>query len=352
DTMYVPPMMFMDGEAREVWRIFLDEENPTKKLTLGGLECTLRAEVPAEPPENDGGGVPAKLILKTPMREYTIDSAATIPGKIPQPVELTLDGGRKYFFTAHAFSVYRDKKLAFTTGSIMPGGIQLGKIGPPPAPDIVLFDSNLDGFYTTGDDGIAIGSAPAISGPGGQKLHLVQPLSKYISVAGDIFEIQSVAKDGSELTVLPYTGPTASLEASVPGKHVGQIVLTSDAGLNVTIGGGGGDAVAIVPGSYTVLAAVLVDPEQRSPMMISGGGMLPLKVEAGKKQVLTLSGPKTLEFQASLADGKINIKPDTLHVKGQIGETYKSVPYDYKNPPEVFLNIDGKSISLGKMEFG
>ncbi|MCL2641315.1 MAG: hypothetical protein FWD53_10750 [Phycisphaerales bacterium] len=356
DTFYVPPSMILDRIASEAWQIHLDTENPTKKLTLGGIEHTLRAETPTEPPKDELDGVPVKLILKTPTQEYTVDLSTFDPEKRPKPIELTLDGeggGRKYLLSAQASAYYRDKKLDFTYGDIMPGGIQSGKIGKT---SIALFDANFDGFYTADKDGIIIDSATAISWPGGQKFYFVQPLSKYITTPEGIFEIQNVAKDGSELTVLPYKGATAHIEVNTPQKYFGQIILTSDTGLNVIVGGKAGEAASIIPGSYTLLAAFLTEPvtdgPRHSPMLISGEGMSPLNVGAGAKQVLTLSGPKKLEFQPTLADGKININPKTLLIKGQAGETYKQVPYDHQNPPEVILNIGGKSILLGKMEFG
>ena len=229
----------------------------------------------------------------------------------------------------------------------------------------------MDGFYTTGEDGIVVGSLTAFTDDSmsigyyrPRLAFLVQPFSKYISTpppSAGIFEIQDLAKDGSELTILPYRGPTASLEVIAPPKCSGQIILTSaDAGLNVTVNGkakGGGESVTVIPGSYTILAARLTQPQDTDQpswlMRVSGAGMPALKVEAGTKQVLVLSGPRVLEFQAALVDGKVNIKTESLFcIKGQSGETYSDVHYDRENPPEVYLNVDGKSTLLGKMEYG
>jgi len=79
-----------------------------------------------------------------------------------------------------------------------------------------------------------------------------------------------------------------------------------------------------------------------------------LNVKSGSMQVLLLSGPKVLEFQASLIDGKLRITPDMRHdskIKGQAGETY-SCAINTENPAEVYLHVDGKSTSLGKVEYG
>ncbi|MCL2640392.1 MAG: hypothetical protein FWD53_06070 [Phycisphaerales bacterium] len=349
NTIYAPAAVFLGGEEFDQWRIELNAEKPTKKITLGGIECTLQAEKPDKTPENNFG--PCKLILKTPTQTLTIDAVPFEEQAVrpfPKPVEITLDNGRKYFLTAQAFSYYRDKDNVQTNGITIPSGIQTGKIKQTP---IALFDSNFDGFYTIGQDGIVVGSPTGIKPDSSPiKINIAQPLSKYISTpTAGIFEIQSIAKNGSEITLLPYTGPTATIEVTVPPTYAGQIVLTSDTGLNVTLSD---KAALVIPGSYTLLGAALAGPAERSPLSISGDGMPSVKVEAGKKQVLTLSGPKVLEFQAAIVDGKVNIKTDTLLVKGLVGETYKSVPYDHKNPPEVHLNVDGKSVLLGKMSFG
>ncbi|MCL2640390.1 MAG: hypothetical protein FWD53_06060 [Phycisphaerales bacterium] len=357
NTFYTPPSMFIDGKANDAWKIDLTAENPTKKLTLGGIEHALQAQAPAKPLE-EGVGYLAKLIIKTSTQEYIVPSPSGFR-KRPEPVELTLDsegGGRKYLLVAQAYNS-KNKELHYTIGRIMPAGIQSGKIGQTP---IALFDSNFDGSYTAGEDGIVTDLSAVVAGPGGQKVYLVPPSSKYIGTSIGIFEIQNIAKDGSELTVLPYTGPTASIEVNAPPGYVGQIVLTSDAGLNITVSGKAGEVNTVIPGRYTVLAAALVVSKQQYPLMISGDGesgrMSPLKVKAGTKQILTLSGPKVLEFQPTLVDGKINIKTETLFVKGQAGETYKNIlHYDYYDPenrPEVHLNVDGVSTPLGKMDFG
>jgi len=227
---------------------------------------------------------------------------------------------------------------------------------PPHQTPIAIFDANLDSFYTSDEDGIIVGSRPKLVDGSPLKCPLVQPLSKYISTSDGIFEIQNLAKDGSELTVLPYVGPTASIEVVAPQKYAGQIILTSDVGLNVTISvhaEGERESATVIPGGYTILAASLFPPylvdQQVAVMIISGPGMPALQVEAGEKQILSLSGPKSLEFQAALIAGnKVNIKPESVRFKGSLGETY-NFGFDKL---EVYLNVDGKSMCLGKMEYG
>lgn len=334
----------------------LSEEHPTKTLVLGGVECTVRAEVLAKIEGGAKGGrdgkLSYKLIIKTPTQELTF------PESRGKPLELTLDKGRKYFLTGYAYHCITDAadKSSVVGCQIQSATAQTGKIGKTETP-IALIDSNFpgpngycfDGFYTPGEDNIAIGLPESIEGFRFNRYHLVQPFSKYISTPGGIFEIQKVARDGSELTVLPYAGATANVEVSAPQKYSGQIVLTSsDAGLNATVKAG--ESASVIPGSYTVMGAVL--SESNSLLIISGEGMPPLKLEVGAKQKLVLSGPKALEFQAGWVGGKVNIKPETLKMKGQAGETYEQVDYDQKNPPEVYLTVDGKMVLLGKMAFG
>ena len=387
NTYYAPPSLFLrdNMEFLERQSLFVHTKEPTKKLTLGGLECTVQADMPNQEPEKHNHFTPAKLIITTPTQQLIVIASSFLDAKATlTPVELTLDNERKYLLVTQARTSYYDnKKYANTNGYIRPGGAQIGKVAPPPHTTITLFDSNFDGFYTAGEDGFVIGSpAEIIPYPypysTSIKYNLVQPCSKYITIpspTNGIFEIQNIAKDGSELTVLPYNGPTATLEVIAPPKYAGQIILTSDTGLNVTVNGKAGESVLVIPGNYTVLAAV-VAPLHRSPRLLpllvpwtggslvesqhisllcisgagEGGRMPPLKVEAGAKQVLTLSGPKVLEFQAAMIGGKITIKPDTLVLKGKAGETYKSVTYDDYNPPEVYLNVDGKSMLLGEMK--
>ncbi|MCL2647264.1 MAG: hypothetical protein FWD61_09695 [Phycisphaerales bacterium] len=353
DTSYTTSLSILGNPPPTYFR--LTQETPTQKFTIGGLDCLVKIESPTTAPAN-GSPVLCKLLFKTPTQEFTFNSDRSL-----KLMELTLDNGRKYLLKGRGYSYSvtdpeTHKENIYASGTIVPAGVQTGKIGNTP---IALYDSNLDGFYTTDKDGLVIGSPTQVTnGSTTNKYHLVQPFSKYIRTPDGIFELQNIAKDGSELTALPYNGPTATLELLAPPKCSGQIIMTSpDANLNVTLTGKTGDSATVIPGSYTLLAGKIdIPPQESLPkgswIYVTGPGMSALKLTPGAKQTLTLSGPTTLEFQAALVNGKINIKPDTLQTKGQSGETYLYVDYDTKNPPEVSLNVDGKSTILGKMEFG
>jgi len=367
DVAYELPSYVLDSVDPGYFR--LNEKHPTMKLTLGGIEYIVKAKTPAKIPDVSQS-MPGKLLITppSPARELTFD-LPPMPYDFDantKPLELTLGNGRKYPLWGWGSSCSciapdtdTGEPSLITSGRLWPASVQVGKIGPPPQSTIAIFDSNLDGFYTTSEDGIVIAGSLT------DRYHLVQPLSKYISIpppTNGIFEIRNLAKDGSELTLLPYRGPTASIEVAVPQKYECMIILTSpDAGLTVAVSVEAGKSVAVIPGHYTILVALLfttispdAKPQDAMPQLfhISGVGMPALKVKAGEKQTLTLSGPKLLEFQAAMTDGKISIKPDTIHVKGQTGETYVRVDDDGKNPPEVYLNVDGNSSLLGKMEYG
>jgi len=362
DVCYISPAYVLDYTNLGWFQ--LDETNPAKTFTLGGIECVVTAEPLTEVPGDDQFAL-RKLFIKTPMQELTIGHDNDLVFK---PVELMLDNGRKYLLAGCGFSDFvtdheTQKKSIVTRCAICSAGVQVGKIPSPFQSTITLYDSNLDGFYTSGDDGIVVGSPTAVAYYG-SKGYLAQPISKYISTpppSGGIFEIQKLAKDGSELTLLPYRGPTASLEVVLPPNYSGQIIMTSaDTGLNVTLNGKAGEVVTVIPGDYTILAAMLSsdtplpDSSHNLGVRVSGAGMPALKVKAGAKQVLVMSGPKVLEFQAALVDGKLKITPEmyfNVEIKGQAGETYSCVT-DTKNPAEIYLNVDGQSTFLGKAEYG
>jgi len=327
---------------------YLTEENPTEKFTLDGIACTVRVELSAK-------GATDKLILKTPTREFIFTNATK-----DEPLELTLDNGQKYFFNGEAYSYTMPsddgKKITVPCGVLDLASALVGKIGETP---ITLLAPDYDG-------GIIIGTP--------KNSQIVQPLSKYIRIpppTDGIFEILNIAKDGSEMTIRPYNGPTATIEAHAPQGYSGAIVLTSaDTGLNVTLSGKAGEAVSVIPGSYTLRGATL-NTTNGSWMEVSGEGLMPMKVEPGGKQAFVLSGPKTLEFQAEMSNGRIldpktaqphpdssgkilYIKQALLQMKGQAGETYTRLS-DFElggRPPEVYINVDGKMTLLGKMEFG
>ncbi|MCL2640895.1 MAG: hypothetical protein FWD53_08640 [Phycisphaerales bacterium] len=320
----------------------MSAHSPTAVFTLGEIVYITKAETSPQQPEYGGRLSLNKLLIITPTQELNFDLNAN-------RAELTLDGGRKYFLTGRFWCTEsRDSTpknpIYVASGWLRPGGLQTGTIGQTP---IAIFDSNFDTVYTLSEDGIVIGS------PTG-KYRIVQPLSKYITTPDGIFEVQHLAKDGSEIILLPYTGPTATIEVITPQQFASQILLiSSDAKLYVTAYGKAGverESVTVIPGTYRVENTWLEATPKGSTGLTQPGAIPPLKVEAGEKQTLVLSGPKTLEFQAKRIGRKINIDPDTFHIKGQNGETYWG-EYDQYRPPEVYLNVDGQSVLLGKMEF-
>ncbi|MCL2639508.1 MAG: hypothetical protein FWD53_01555 [Phycisphaerales bacterium] len=337
DVQFLPPSHFLGDEEGSRSQIKLQGVNPSVRLTLADTTFTVRVDTPAEPPTKSA---PEKIFIKSPTKEFTLDTATN-------PIlELPLGNSRKYFVVGQAFTFTatsnNNKKIGFTVGSLKPAGIQTGKIGQTP---IAIFDANFDGQYTLNDDAIILGPTPN-SGS-----FLVQPLSKYLSTPQGIIEIQSLARDGSEITTRPYTGPTASLATDTPGQDLkGVLILTSDASFNIMLNSKTTDGPAtVIPGNYKILTGFL-NTRGRS-MILTGDGMQPLKLTAGTKQTLALSGPKNLEFRADLVNNKVTIKPDSLLLRGDAGEAYKA-SFDSRRPPEVFINVDGETTRLGKMEFG
>jgi len=337
---YYPPSHILRTPGWPPKRFYLNRQNRTETFTLGETECTVKLE---ELAMTFRAG---KQTLKTPTQEFTLQQS--------NPMELAIDNGRKYFLRESVSPSYvidpeTQEKRSATRIELRPAGVQLGKLGKT---RIAIFDTNMDGLYTLDDDGIIIDPATDYFGRLTETYRLAQPLSKYIRTPDGLFEIQKLAKDGSTLTLSPYRGFTASLQVNAPQKYSGQIILTSsDANLTI-LGKAGkwGETIRVIPGDYTILVATFGTREHA--MFISGAEMPAVKMAAGEMQILTISGPKQLEFQAAMADGKINIK--TFQIKGQLGETYllDANFSDYKKSPEVYLNVGGKSTLLGKMEYG
>ncbi|MCL2639228.1 MAG: hypothetical protein FWD53_00130 [Phycisphaerales bacterium] len=350
DTRYIMfKMYYTEDDVKEAKDFCLHEESPTATFTLGGIECVVKLQMPGKRDESKSF-VPSKLLLKTPTQEfaYSFSERYSYPS-----MELALDSGRKYFLQDMGYDYLDEPEKIVSRCEFEPAGVQTGKIGTPPfQTPIHLYDANVDGFYTGDKDGIIIGPLTAVPyGP--LKLHYVQPLSKYITTPGGIFEILNIARDGSEITLLPYRGPTAKLQVVAPKNYSGQITLTSaDANLNVTVCGKAGEWVTVIPGSYTIQNALLnTTSTERYGMYVNQyeHEMPAMKVEAGAEYMLVLSGPRTLECRAAMVDGKINV--DVPTVKGEAGERYSYV-FDREKPTMVYLNVDDQSTLLGQMEYG
>ncbi|MCL2646781.1 MAG: hypothetical protein FWD61_07215 [Phycisphaerales bacterium] len=105
DTAYMLPSLILEGKVPEQWELNLNEENPTKKLTLGGIACTVKVETPAKIP--DFGLLPGKLLIQTPTQEFTFNLPDGINANDRSLLmALTLDNGRKYLLEAGGCSQF------------------------------------------------------------------------------------------------------------------------------------------------------------------------------------------------------------------------------------------------------
>ena len=227
------------------------------------------------------------------------------------------------------------------------GGVQKGSIG---GQNILLFNENADGVYSMSDSYRMENGATAVA--------FFAPLSKYIATKNGIFEITEVAEDGSSLSYTPYVGKTGKfswnpmLDATA---EVHAIYKSKGGDLSLAINSRGQAAETVaIPGDYELqnglvystrinqLAAVIV-PKSGGTLTVTEGATT--KADWGK--------PFNFEFTAVKKNGKVTISPTSIHIKGKGGEEYvKFARETFEALPEVFLIVDGKATSIGKMEFG
>ena len=264
-----------------------------------------------------------------------------------QRVDLTLAENRRYtlaFPHAHFYAPQNNENPSSSELYLASGQILVGTVG---GQSISLFDDNVDGFYTL-EDAICTSNSAA-------KIYL--PLSKFFATPKGIYEINSLAKNGAELKYTPYAGATAPLTVSTTSQAGDfQVVLASkDAQLNVLASTTAKSPAQLagIPGSYQIAYGLVYSPKNNTTIaQIQAGKSAPLTLAAKESPALALTGPITLEFTPTIAGGKLVIKPESFHFRGKAGEEYAKLQYDTSKPPEISLEVDGKSILTGKMAFG
>jgi hypothetical protein len=215
---------------------------------------------------------------------------------------------------------------------------------------VMFYDDNLDGRYTLADDAFRVGCADA-------PIDVFAPLSEFFSTGRSIYQIDSLAEDGTTLQYSSYHGAAGKL-AVVSGSSDWAAVVAlanSNGQMNLVSQAAGltGDSVAVIPGQYKLLYGGVFSKKSGALVALVAPGSLPaVDVAADQTQTLQLGGSLHLEFAVnSPASDQIAIDPGSFHVKGMAGEEYTAVNFDRSQPPEIFISRGGNKVSLGKMTF-
>jgi hypothetical protein len=215
---------------------------------------------------------------------------------------------------------------------------------------VMFYDDNLDGRYTLADDSFRVGCADA-------PIDVFAPMSKFFSTGQSIYQIDSLAEDGTALQYSSYHGPAGKLSVVSPSSDWAMVVALANSNGQMNLvsesGGSSPDSPAVIPGQYQLLYGGAFSKKTGELIALVAPGSLPaVEVAADQTQTLQLGGALHLEFTVDTPAGdQIGIQPTSIHVKGKAGEEYTAVNFDRSKPPEVFISRGGNKVSLGKMAF-
>jgi hypothetical protein len=245
---------------------------------------------------------------------------------------VSLPVGKKLYPVAFPFA-YRSREggneLAYRAAWVM-----TGKLG---STEIQLYDDNSDNAFTIEADAFTVGSGPVYA-----------RLAKTIATKSDIFAIESIASDGSQITYGKYTGDTGQVTVEWAGSKDAQAQFafaSSDGGVAFVVGGG--QSVKVPPGTYK-LTYGLVYGSGKDFAVVLPDKFAPVEVAKDGKVKVGLGAPYTMHFTATKEGNEVKIEPPgkRFPVSGKGGEDYRE--YTAVNPPEVSVN--GKLI--GAMSYG
>jgi len=194
-----------------------------------------------------------------------------------------------------------------------PGGAMTGTIDSEAGPlQIRSIDQNGNGSFND------YGVDAMIVGPG----DVATFLSSTILVDGELREI-SIASDGSQLTLSPYTGPVTKFDmrTAFNSKAVllSAVIRSIDGRHSFDFGATSGPQ-QIPAATYQFVAGTVGLGQQR--VQIGAGRMKLLKLEAGKNDSFEWGGPIRPEFTFTRAAGRVQFSPRTIWYYGKAGEEY------------------------------
>ncbi len=327
------------------WVASKSDASPAIRLQLGAVLPKHIAVFTAERPEQELMIAGASVKLMSDGRSFGLGTemgAAALQRMANggwRPMAARIDRNRSYLLGFPYGVPGQRGVLHYRSGFAM-----RGLIGGKP---VFIYDDNVDGVFSAEHDTYRFGDSPSPA-------MVFAPLGKYIPTPGGVYQLDSVAEDGSGLTYSKYTGDA--------GKFA--LAFASDgAELQAVFGDKQGDFVAIahpsrpvelttVPGAYRLRYGIVYSPAaHKIAAAVTAGKMQPIQVggtDSAEKPVM--GGPLTLEFKVRRAGNKMTIDPSSFAIRGRAGEEYTGVKY--AKEPIIGMLAGGRAIPLGKMDFG
>ena len=244
-------------------------------------------------------------------------------GMIDIPVGPAKKGG------AISIPVITDTKEGYTA-YYRAGSVAVGNVGKD---KVFIYDNNLSGSYTSGDDMFSVGSGVVFAS-----------LRKWLPTTNGLMNIISIKEDGSSFEYSKSTVASGKLDVQFTNPlAISHVVLTGPEGASVIAYGG--KPVATLPGEYRISHGLLIDANTGKTFAgIIPGKSAPITVKADEVAKAAFGGPFTGDFTVTVSQSAAGMPkmltigwPPIRNVRGANGEEY--VDYRLKDGlANVFIN--------------
>ena len=238
----------------------------------------------------------------------------------------TAESGEKIAYTVRLRP--NGKSWEWSTGSVQSGIVEGVKVS--------LIDMNGNGRYDDfGKDAYLVGGSTNAAF-----------LSRVVNLKGELFEFTPNAH-GTEVTTKPYTGETATLDATSEfegrGRVVNAVFRDGDLSFNVADAKKG---LKVPAGTYSFEHGYVT--KGSATVTIDTGRMKPIKLNAGAEHRLAWGGPIGGEFSYSQAGSEVTVQSD-FRFFGRLGEEYKEFT-PRGGGPKVFVKDmeEGEVLAKGR----
>ena len=209
------------------------------------------------------------------------------------------------------------------------GSVAVGSVGKD---RVFIYDSNLNGSYTIGEDAVSVGSGVVFA-----------RLGKWLPTTDGLMNVISIKEDGSSFEYVKSTVDSGKLDVRfVNPLAISHVVLTGPDGAAVIVIGG--KPIVTLPGEYRISHGLLMDVKTGNAFagIIPGKSKL-ITVVSGEVTKAAFGGPFTGDFTVAVTKSANGEKlltipwPPILNLRGTNGEEY--VDYRLKDGlANVFIN--------------
>ncbi len=210
---------------------------------------------------------------------------------------------------------------------------------------LAFYDSNTDGVFRPADDAIGFATPEA-------PMNVFAPAGKFLTSGKAVYEIKTVAQNGSSIEVVPFQDRTGDFTLAInkTDLHIHAAFL-GDKGMNfvANLEPTKAEKLVVAADQYRLAYGLAYSPELKKVVAtVAPGNMARVTVQSPAD--VQLGGPFRMTATYKVTGKQLAISSSAFGLFGKAGEEYRH--FEWETEPTISILDQGQATPLGKMKFG